>query len=330
MNQGETSAAAFSCRSRQSRLLVLGLIQTALGILGVVMIGTTFLGPMMILAREGLTYDHPTFHTLFSFGLCLYTSVYLLILGIGSGSGRRWARALSIVVGWILFITSLTIVVIVIRLYPLLEAMQHNDLSPDSAERIFRMLVSVMVSLLLGIPLFLAFAYSGKHVRATCEHLHPEPCWTDRLPMSVLFLACLMVTSGMWTLSWLKPVQLSFHEISISMLVKNIGVLLVIFAYFLSAWGLFRLKLWGWWIGLVLQPLDLVIIALFDNIGVLALLGLPGYLSPHASTVTPAVMLGSLTNIAIIFVVFFIARRHFTHATCAPEAQDALPSPTGV
>ena len=330
MNQGETSAAAFSCRSRQSRLLVLGLIQTALGLAGMVMIGTTFLGPLMMFAREGLKYDHPTFHTIFSFGMCLCASVYLLVLGIGSGSGRRWARALSIVVGWTLSIASLTIVVIVIRLYPLLEAMQHNDLPPDSAERIFRMLVSVMVSLSLGIPLLLVLVYSGKRVRTTCEYLAPDPCWTNRLPMSVLFLACLMVSSGMWTFSWLKPVQLSFHEIPISMLAKNIGVLLLVFAYFLSAWGLFRLKLWGWRVGLLLQPLDLVLLTLLESTGVLALLGIPGSFAPYATLVTPAVMLGSLTNIAIIFVVFFVARRHFTHAKCAPEAQDALPSPTGV
>ena len=335
MDEYSVAAMPDSGKQRDSGMVVLGLTQLSFGTLGMLGTVTGFINGLITLCTEGLKYDQPTFDDASSLWGYFWISAFLIVVGIGTINAYRWTRSLAIAVGWIVFIAVLTNVVTGARLSLLLSTLDQSgvDLYHETGGMAFKPLTFYISlgRLLLGFTLLMVFAYSNKRVRVTCEHLHPEPCWTDRLPMSVLFLACLMVISGMWTLSWLKPVQLSFHGIPINILVKNTGVLLLVLACFLSAWGLFRLRLWGWWVGLILQPLDLVLLALLESTGVLALLGIPGSFGPYATFLTPAVMLGSLTNIAIIFVVFFIARRHFTHATCVPEAQEeALPSPTGV
>lgn len=334
MDEDRVATMPDSGKQRESGMVVLGLTQLSFGALG--MLGTVigFIDGLITLYTEGLKYDQPTFDDASSLWGYFWISAFLIFLGIGTINAYRWTRSLAIAVAWIMFIAALTNVVTGVRLSLLLSTLSQAgvDLYHETGGTAFKPVI-IYISLcrwLLGLALLMVFAYSNKRVRATCERLHPEPCWTDRLPMSVLFLTCLMVISGMWTLNWLKPVQLSFHEIPMSMLVKNVGVLLLVFTCFLSAWGLFRLKLWGWWVGLLLQPLDLLLLALLESSGVLALLGIPGSFGPYATFLTPAVMLGSLTNIAIIFVVFFIARRHFTHAKRVPEAQEALPSATGV
>lgn len=318
MDQAEELRPVVITKNRRVRLVLLGLIQVGLGILMMVTIARICL-PL-------LTHRHIDFEMAFSIAACWCVSVGLIILGIGSANGYRWARSLAIVFNWIMFIAALTTVVTCVPL-----ALLHpNGDPPSEIGRMILRTVSWVAATVLILPLLLALAHSGKHVRATCERMYPEPCWTDRLPMSVLFLACLMVISGMWTLSWLRTVQFSFRDIPVSMWVKDFGVLLMAFPYFLSAWGLFRLKLWGWWAGLVLQPLDLVVLTSFEGAGMHALWDIPLFFSSDAIMLTHAVMLGSLTNIAIIFVVFFVARRHFTHARCAPDAQEALPSPAGI
>jgi hypothetical protein len=57
------------------------------------------------------------------------------------------------------------------------------------------MVAGVMVTMFLFegviflvLPAIWTFFYASRHVKATCEYRHPNPCWTDACPLPVLAL----------------------------------------------------------------------------------------------------------------------------------------------
>jgi len=113
-----------------------------------------------------------------------------------------------------------------------------------------------MFSSYLGQPLL---CYSGRNVRATCEHRHPTPSWTERCPLPVLILALLMCVS---VFSGIMQIMANFiHPFFGTLLSGTPGMIAWIFnglfCAFIAA-GLYKLKPAAWWGVLVYYTLFMI------------------------------------------------------------------------
>lgn len=330
MEQVETSEPVVITKNRRVRLVLLGLIQVGFGMVGMVMTALIFLGLTIMLQSKGMKVDYDAVSPFYSFAWNLCFAGCLLTLGIGSVDARRWARSLSIVLGWLMFTWSLISVVVLFRLRPVIEALlqAEQDMPPGASDFVFEVFIPVTAVLMLGFPLLFVLAYSGKHVRATCERMHPEPCWTDRLPISILVTAGLLFMVGTMILVWLGPIRLDFLGAPVSMPVKNLVVLSVALLYVLCAWGLLRLKPWAWWGSIVAIAFNFLTVTFPEPTDILDLMGLPDLLYPHASVIVSALELGGLVQLTVIFVMLVATRRHFRQTKGEVPIKEAL-STTG-
>lgn len=330
MDQAEESKPVVITKNRQVRLVLLGLIQVGFGMLGMVVTAFIFLGLTIMLQSKGMKFDLALANSFLSFGSNLFFAACLLILGIGSIDARRWARSLSIVLGWLMFICSLVWVVILVRLRPMMEALLQAEqgMPPEASDFVFEIFLPLTAVLLLGLPLLFVLAYSGKHVRATCERMHPESCWTDRLPISILVTAALLFMMGMMFLIWLGPVRLNFLGTPVSMPMKNVVALSVALWYVLCAWGLFQLKPWAWWGSIVAITFSFLPVTFPEPTELLDLMGLPNSLYPQAPVIVSAVELGGLVQLAVMLVMLLATRKYFRRTKGKVPMKEAL-STTG-
>ncbi len=177
-------------KDRTIGLVFFGLLELALGCLCLMMMGlvvvacvATPMPPEQAVPTEALIP-----------GLIVYglLAVVFVWLGVGSILARRWARALSLILGWIWLVLGVFATAFWVVLAPDIHAdMWRQIKQPIPAEAAFSMFL--IPAMLLGcgylvLPGLFVLFYSSRHVRATCETRDPRPRWTDRCPLPVLAL----------------------------------------------------------------------------------------------------------------------------------------------
>jgi hypothetical protein len=189
-------------RNRRAGLVFFGLIQTGLGvILGLVAVFMALLATVPAPAGEQARAVTPEAYGLFFGGLALPPAVIFVGMGIGSILARRWARAISLVVGWLWLAFGATSLVGLVLYVPALmeglgEASRDSQVSQAQLTMIGNVVKTIMIVFdlvfMLLLPAGLVLFYGSRHVKATCEVLDPKERWTDRVPLPVLALILLL------------------------------------------------------------------------------------------------------------------------------------------
>jgi hypothetical protein len=181
-----------------------------------------------------------------------------VVLGIGSLRARRWARDLWLVIsaGWLAGgIVAVIFSGFWLPMDPISPLM--DDPTPTSVS--VGALLSILVILglvLLGMPFALYAFYRSPNVRATCESAQPGRVWTDACPLRVLAAAVwlglmsIMMLGLPFAYGGLFPFFGVFARDEAGVGLWCATALLAAAA----ALGLYRQRLWAWWLamGLIL------------------------------------------------------------------------------
>ena len=241
-------------KDRRTGLIVFGILEIVLGALAALMV------PLMILgqAMAARTNQEPmAVHQLIPAAVSyVVTSAVLIVVGIGSCTNRRWARALSLVVAWSwLAIGVLSLVMMAFFLPSILKTSQPKGQQVPEAALLIGMIVSMIFIgiLFVLVPGILVFFYRSPHVKATCEARNPSPSWTDACPLPVLGMSLWLGLGSLGALA----MPLSTHGVLpfFGKVLSGLGgslccvALALLWGY--CAWAVYRLRSAGWWIVLI-------------------------------------------------------------------------------
>ncbi len=248
--QQEMSATGFEpppvpYKDRSSALVAFGILELLFALGCLFFIGTLLVSTRLHPANMPPGYSPPN--------LALASMVYLVgavafaWLGVGSILARRWARALSLAVGWLWLAFGVVVGVFLLVLAPrIFAAMPALPSSGARAGALGCLALTWTIPFLL-LPLALVLFYGGRNVRRTCEARDPQPRWTDRCPVPVLALALMSaVAIPTLILSSLHP---AFPFFGRTLTGPPAAAALLVLAALEAAvaWGLYRLRPAAWW-----------------------------------------------------------------------------------
>lgn len=219
---------------RRAGLVLFGLIQI---LVGVICAGFTLLiAAGAEVQKSGAALASP----LVVWGLA---TVYFFAAGIGSIRGRRWARALSVVVSAIWTVAGI-VVTLMLMIMP----------------RVFGGGVAIVALVIGGVllPVGLFVFYQSPHTRAACERLDPNPRWTDRVPLPVLAVVVVMAFGSVALLANLANPVLPLFGRTITGAPAAMAVLAFSILSAFLAVQLYRLKESAWWTVMLLQAIGVV------------------------------------------------------------------------
>jgi hypothetical protein len=318
-------------RNRRGGLIFFGLLELALG--GLALLMALLVAITTAFATAPNAPRMPASQMLVSSSTYILGGVILACLGVGSMMQRRWARDLSLIVGWMWLLVggcaTIGIMIIIPQFMPVTPQM------PASA-RIFAMTCMAVFGGIFGIavPLALVLFYRSPHVRATCIAADPVPRWTERIPLPLLalslWLAFAAVTMGMTSVYGVLPlpgtILTGLPAVSVYLAIA------ILLAY--VAWGLYQRRVVAWWIGLAYGIATAIYcVAVFPGIDTAAMMramrmpqtpGMPDLGSIYRSPW----FYGSLAVIWVAYVGYFLfVRRYLDDRRAAvPAAVDGRPT----
>ncbi len=229
-----------SFKDRSGGLIAVGIFE----ILGSVLNALTFILMVVILLIE--PSDSPLSYSLMTLLIYATLSVWLLVMGIGTIRGSRWARLLMLSASWFGLITGISCIGFMAIMFP--SMLSSQNMPKESALVVVTITGVILTIMYLILPLIGILFYSGRNVRATCEHRHPNPSWTERCPLPVLILALLMCLS---IFSGIMQIMTNFiHPFFGTLLSGTPGLIAWIInglCCALIAVGLYKLKPAAWW-----------------------------------------------------------------------------------
>ena len=251
MDAATNRQQASGFKDKRIRLFVLGVMQSLVGVLLLLFTALATLGTLLsatLMEQPGQPHGIAAGVTV----LILYGSgsAWSLVLGLGSISARRWARSLTLATSWVwlvsgffYFITFLIFTPSLVFSNPALE-----NFPTPAANLISALILIFMVFVMVIAPGMLVLLYSGPHVRGTCEHYNPKPCWTDRSSIPLLAGSFLFVILGLFSI----PMMLTFSNapfFGLQMpppLTVSIALLASAAALYI-AWGFYAGRMKAWW-----------------------------------------------------------------------------------
>ncbi len=244
-------AGSAGLKDRRTGLLIFGIFEIILGILCLVMTRLLVLGQVVAGQTTGTAFDVRMIVPLFLTYIGLAKA--FVWLGIGSIKGRRWARALTLILAWSWLCVGVITVPLIAFLTPRIlaaSAPPGQGLPAGTLGIVLAFQIVFMSILLVVIPAVLVFFYGSRHVKAACELSDPAPRWTDACPLPAWAVACWLWLGGAIMLICLP---FSFHG-AIPFFGKvlsgtpgalvGIGVAAV---WLWLGWLWYRLKVAGWW-----------------------------------------------------------------------------------
>lgn len=251
MSYPEEALQPLSFKDRRGRLIAGGILQIIAGVCCAFGLAVTALSLLIFndLADES---NENLLNISLLFGLCLYTAaaLWFIIMGLGSLSMRRWARALTLAVAWISLVGgTITLLGVAIFMPKMLQAMTSAEDLPANMVYISS-IIGILVSAFIYIvyPGILVLLYSGKDVKRTCEVYNPLPCWTDRCPLPILAASLILCLHSFPLLYMVIPLQKSTPA-------ALLLVPLAILVFLALAWGFYRLYTPAWWCAILASPL---------------------------------------------------------------------------
>jgi len=235
---------------RSTRLMLLGIVQVLLGclcgLLGVMMVALSLLGPMA-LAPQGPAINIQMMVP----GLVLYLAlaVAFIWLGIGLVRARRWAWTLTVVLSWLWLIIGVPgFVIFVFFIGPMTAFAEQGKVPREAMMAMLIFLGAVMACIYILLPAVFLFFCHHESVRATCQRRDPKIRWTDRCPMPVLALSIILALSvaSMTGVVAYGPVMPLFG-VFLSGAAGAVVIVLIALLLAYLAWGTYRLQMAAWW-----------------------------------------------------------------------------------
>ena len=276
-------------KDRRTGLMVFGAGLILLGLL--CLVGCLFTVAASLLSRGAAGGGPPDkFMLAASLGLYGGLAVFFLWMGIGSLMGRRWARALTLVVSIYWLIAGALVTLFVIFIVPRVMASalesggRFNAGSPPRASLFIAtvVLVALTAFFMILIPAALVLFYRSPHVKATCERLDPKERWTDRVPLAVLALTVLLAAGGVKVfLLFALPAYPVFGYLLKGPLAAMAYLVMAALLWVLAV-GVYRRLRWAWTATLALTLLGFV-----SGLVSFARIGLEGWLEMVSTGPTP-------------------------------------------
>jgi uncharacterized membrane protein len=245
-------------KDRSTALIVFGIFEILGGVLCLMLIPLMFFGQAMSARMTGGPPQYSfVIAPAFAYGLIAST---LVTVGIGSIRARRWARALSLIVGWSwLVMGSLAVIVDAFVIPKALARGAPGAPGINSSLRIIITLFAIgfMLVIFVLIPLVVVLFYKRPDVRATCEARDPVMRWTDQCPLPVLALSMWLAFGGLFLV--LMPA--AYHGVApffgtlISGIPGAVFYLSIAALFFYLARSLYRVQPSSWWLTLGLMLL---------------------------------------------------------------------------
>ena len=314
---------AVELKDRKTGLILFGILEIAIGSLFALML--PFVALMTMLSGEFSPVAGSTNLRLVIPSLTFYIVIAVTFVSLGNGSChcKRWARTLSLMVGWIWLITGVLSLVAWIFIAPrIFSSLAIDD---DQFARILSLVTVISTAVLAFIYVILPGAfvlfYRSAAVKATCERRDPHLSWTEKVPEPVLMLS-LGHAFLAYFLLWLAAYNWAIPFFG-AILTGVSGATVVLPTVVLSAWlarVVYLRKPWSWWAALGLAVIMTVasavtlmkvdILELYeamdypaDQIEMLRELGIGG----HWLGLWPLVL---FTAVYVGYLLY--AKRHFT------------------
>ena len=251
-------------RDRSTGLQVFGVIQIILGALVALLIPMALLGAVMSRKMTGTVMPMGTYlMTCLTYGSL---AIVLITLGIGSIRARRWAWALTLILSWFSLIIGVFATVFMTAVLPtafavgLRKAAAANpgagDLPTGVTAVILTFIIVLFAVFLVAIPLAFVLFYRRQDVEATCKRRDPVDRWTDRCPLPVLAASLLFACAAPYYLflSFTTPLVPFFGKY-LTGIPGGIGCLVLAAIDGCLAVWFFRVRLFGWWVGVISSAL---------------------------------------------------------------------------
>ncbi|QEG38110.1 hypothetical protein [Roseimaritima ulvae] len=251
MSVGDPSADMPRFRDQSIGLAIYGFLQIAMGGLAGLMVPLLLLSVAVSPQAGGTSAAQ----MIPAAGMYAVMAVALVWLGAGSVRGRRWARALTLVLAWMWLAMGVMALVVIIWWLPNMSkvfAAQGQNIPPQGVTFMYVMMIGTMSCMYVVLPGIFILFYQRADVRKTCEIKDPQVRWTDHCPLPVLSLSLLLgfgATSVLWSAGY------GFVTPFFGIILKGISGALfflgfsVLFGYL--AWATYKLKIAAWWATLV-------------------------------------------------------------------------------
>lgn len=239
-------------KDRSTGLMVFGVLEILAGLFAALLIPLMIAGLLMAPNRT-LVQPAAMIPIVLMYGLAAIGGVWL---GVGSIQARRWARSLSLVIGWIWLVVGVMGTAAMLFIVPRM-ALAGPQGTPASANFMFLgVMLATIGCVYLVPPIALVLFYGSRHVAATCRWYDPRPNWTDRCPLPVLAMSLVL---GFWALSTLGGMGSNYVLPVFGVYLSGPAgaaaypILGGLFAYL--AWAAYRLHRHAWWLTAVVIAL---------------------------------------------------------------------------
>ncbi|HTL18931.1 MAG TPA: hypothetical protein VL793_16960 [Patescibacteria group bacterium] len=241
-------------KDRRAGLIMFGILEITFGVLAALMIPLIILGQAM--AAHVNQEPTPVRQLIPAMLTYIVLSIVLISVGIGSIKARRWARALSLVLGWSWLLVGFLSVVMMTFVFPdvIKNSQPRGQQVPPAAVLIGLLFALAFMSIfLVAVPGALVLFYRSRHVNATCQTRNPSPSWTDACPLPVLALTLWIGLGALGALS--MPVSTHgvipvFGKI-LSGVAGSLCCVALALLWGYCAWMLYRLQSTAWWVTLI-------------------------------------------------------------------------------
>jgi len=277
----ESPYAPPAYKNRKTGLIVFGIALIVLGALCLLFVPLAALGHLVAAKTTGDANFRMVLPSLLIYGAL---GILFVTLGIGSIKGRRWARAVTLVLSWAWLVTGVLSIVMFIWFGPaVFNAIAETQGEPlPPAARTIMMVVAVgfMAIFLVLVPGLLVLFYGSSHVKATVEAMDPQPRWTDACPLPVLAVS-LLAAFGVLTLLTMPVAYngtIALFGTILSGFAGSIVWLLLAALLGYAAWSIYHLRVAGWWIVLsMLVVLAISNVTTFSRVDLMTLYRHMGY-----------------------------------------------------
>lgn len=307
-------------KDKHLRLVLLGLLQVVLGgFCALLALLFTFLLGLFLIVEE--TAEQSSIGgMLYALLFYVFIALWFVVMGVGSMAARRWARALSLTTAWLWFVTGLFSMLPWSGFFHSVYARSAmmGGVPPEMARPVSYGITAFMLFGSVFLPGLMVLFYSGRHVKATCEHRNPEPSWTDNCPLPLLAVA-------IGVLLWGGVVGLGIFAMGISGVfgffgtvltgvpARATGLLLTACSIWI-AWGVYKLRTSAWWGAVILTVLlYLSMIITFLRLGTDGFMIALGAVEEDLAQMMPglgAVMVHSLICLACILGYLVYVKRY--------------------
>jgi hypothetical protein len=242
--------------------------------------------PLMIL---GQTLSAKTGQGEISFRLMLpailvyvILAAILISLGLGSVLARRWARALSLILGWSWLAIGLVAMIAYAIVFP--QIFRGTSAGSQPMPEAIKTVALVVTLVVLGfiyilVPGAMVLFYGSRHVKATCEGRDPVVRWTDTCPLPLLGV-CLWLWFGAAMMLFMPAFNsvVAFFGTLLSGWPSALLYLLLAAIWAYAARALYQRKVIGWWLVVIAMAVFMVSnLITFSRVDVTEMCRLMGY-----------------------------------------------------